>query len=441
MARVDVQRYLEGLGRFGMHFGLGRVKRLLAALDDPHLAYPTVHVTGTNGKGSVSKMLACILQEAGYRTGLYVSPHIERFNERISIDGVDISDRDLEDAVLKVKPLVDGMARKGKKQQCTYFEATTAVAFWHFRKAKVDVAVIEVGLGGRLDATNVIDPLVSIITNVSLEHTDVLGKTIEKVAYEKAGIIKNGRPAITGAWERKAVDLIWATAKRKKAPFYMMQREVRRRSNAVTLEGQTFSLYTDRESYMRLFTPMLGDFQQENAAVAVLAAEVLGESGLRISAEQIRKGIAKAKVPCRMELVGHKPGILLDSAHNPDAARRAAAYVARLKGEAGFDRVHLLFGILADKDLEKVLVPMLEAADTLTFTQPTTGRALTVEKAQKEVTALAGTKGLSFISRPENALRATLKLAGKKDLVWVTGSMYLVGEMRGELRKHRVLGD
>ncbi len=438
MPKPGVQRYLEGLGRFGMHFGLGRVRRLLGALGDPHRAYPSVHVAGTNGKGSVARMLSCILQEAGYRTGLYVSPHLERLNERISINGVDISDRDLEEAVQKVRPLVDAMAKK--RQQCTYFEATTAVAFEHFRRARVDVAVIEAGLGGRLDATNVVDPLVSVITNIALEHTDVLGKTLEKVAYEKAGIIKPGRPVITGAWDRRAVDVIWGTARKRKAPFYMMQREVRRRSNAATMEGQTFSLYTDRESYMRLFSPMLGDFQQENAAVAVLSAEILGESGLGIAPEHIRKGIAKAVVPGRMELAGEKPRLLLDSAHNPAAAEQAAATVAWLRGEGGFERVHLLFGILGDKDLRNVLAPMLEVADTLTFTQPTTDRALTVEKAQEKVTALAGKNGLSFVSRPDNALRATLRLAGKKDLVWVTGSMYLVGEVRAILRKSGQLG-
>jgi dihydrofolate synthase/folylpolyglutamate synthase len=301
------------------------------------------------------------------------------------------------------------------------------------------VAVIEVGLGGRLDATNVLDPLVSVITNVSLEHTDVLGKTIEKVAFEKAGIIKPGRPLITGAWDRKAVDLIWATANKRRAPFYMMQREVRRRSNAVTVEGQTFSIYTDRESYMRLFTPMMGEFQQENAAVAVLAAEILGESGLRISPENIRGGLAKAVVPCRMELFGKGPKILLDSAHNPAAAQRAAAAVGWLWREGKFGKVRLVFGILGDKDLRKVLGPMLAVADTLTFTQPTTGRALTVEKARKKVTALAGKKGLSFVSSPANALKATLDVAGKKDLVWVTGSMYLVGEVRALLRKQRFI--
>jgi dihydrofolate synthase/folylpolyglutamate synthase len=439
MPKPDVQQYLEGLGRFGMVFGLGRVRKLLASLGDPHKAFPCVHVTGSNGKGSVSKMLACILQEAGYRTGLYVSPHLEKFNERVSVNGVDISDRDLEESLAKVRPLVEAMAKR--RAQCTYFEATTAVAFDYFRKANVDVAIIEVGLGGRLDATNVVDPLVSVITNVSLEHTDILGKTLEKIAYEKAGIIKPGRPVVTGAWDRKAVDLIWATANKKKAPFYMMQREVRRRSNSVTPEGQTFSLYTDRESYMRLFTPMMGEFQQENAAVAVLAAEMLGESGLHISPENIRKGIAKAVVPCRMERAGDRPRILLDSAHNPAAARTASRTVAWYRKEGGFERVHLLFGILDDKDLANVLKPMLELADTLTYTQPTTGRALTVEKARKKVTALAGKKGLSFVSSPENALRTVRKLAGKKDLVWVTGSMYLVGEVRALLRKERLIKD
>jgi dihydrofolate synthase/folylpolyglutamate synthase len=439
MSKPGIQQYLEGLGRFGMNFGLGRTRTLLDELDDPHLAYPAVHVTGTNGKGSVCKMLSCILQEAGFRTGLYVSPHLERFNERISVDGVDIPDQDLERIGSKVKALVEKMAGGGKARQCTYFEATTALAFDYFRKAKVDIAVIEVGLGGRLDATNVIDPLVSVITNVTLEHTDVLGKTIEKIAREKAGIIKPGRPLVTGALDKNAFDVIQSTARKKNAPFHMMQREVRRRPKSWDLKGQTFGIYTDREAYRELFSPMLGAFQLQNAAMAVLTSEVLAEEGLKIDAEHIRKGIAAARLPGRMEILGSKPQIILDSAHNPDAARNAASEMAMLKKKAGWERTHLVFGILGDKDLANVLGPMLEEADTLTYTQPSTDRALAIEKARKRLEALTKGKGLSIVSRPQNALHAVLKNAGKNDVIWVTGSMYLVGEVRGLLRKRGII--
>ena len=444
MPKPDVQEYLESLSRFGMHFGLGRVKTLLSGLEDPQLAYPAVHVNGTNGKGSVCKMLACILQEAGYRTGLYMSPHLERFNERISVDGADISDNDLEEAVSKVRPVVDAMAREGKGQQCTYFEATTAVAFEHFRKVGVDMAVIEVGLGGRLDATNVIDPLLSIITNISLEHTDVLGKTVEKIAQEKAGIIKNGRPVVTGARDCKAVKVIRKAAAINKAPFYMMQREVRRRPKSRSLVGQGFGLYTDREAYRELFSPMVGRFQLENAALALLSAEILESSGLTISPEHIRKGIARAKLPGRMEFASVRPAILLDSAHNPDAARLVSEELEDLKKIAGWDKVHLLFGILADKDLAGVLEPLLAQSDTLTYTKPSTDRALDIGRASDQVEKLAEAsdkRDVTFMREPDKALHSLMKRACGKDLIFVTGSMYLVGEIRGELRKRRVLRD
>jgi dihydrofolate synthase/folylpolyglutamate synthase len=214
-----------------------------------------------------------------------------------------------------------------------------------------------------------------------------------------------------------------------------MQREVRRRPKSWDLKGQWFSIYTDREAYRELFSPMLGAFQLQNAALAVLASEVLAEEGLRIEAEHIRKGIAAARLPGRMEILGSKPQIILDSAHNPDAARNAASEMARLKRKAGWERTHLVFGILGDKDMANVLGPMLNEADTLTYTQPSSDRALAVEKAQKRLAALTRGKGLSIVSQPKNALHAVLKNAGKRDLVWVTGSMYLVGEVRGILRE------
>ncbi|MEM4728627.1 MAG: folylpolyglutamate synthase/dihydrofolate synthase family protein [Thermoplasmata archaeon] len=441
MPGLEVQRYLEGLGRFGIHMGLSRVRRLMEELGNPHLAYRTIHVTGTNGKGSVCRMLACILESAGYRTGLYLSPHLERFNERISINGRNIPDASLERAVRKVRPIVDAMAEKG--HQCTYFEATTAMAFEHFRRAKVDIAVIEVGLGGRLDATNVIEPIVSVITNVSLEHTEHLGATVERVAAEKAGIIKPGAPVVTAAWDRAALGVIERVARKNRSPFHLMQREVRRRPLGWDLHGQRFDIYTDNGQYRGLFTPMLGRFQLTNAALAVLTAELLSGAGLRVTEKSIARGIRRAWLPGRMELIEGKPSLLLDCAHNPGAAAEAAGEVARIKERGGFGKVHLLFGIMKDKDLKGVLGPFLRSADTLTYTEFPSERSRPVESARSEVVAIAakaGVREVSFSKRPTEALDAVLGRAEKGELVWCAGSMYLIGELRGELRRRGLVG-
>jgi len=467
MRRGEVERYLESLTRFGVHLGLGRVKELLKALGDPHKAYPAVHVTGTNGKGSVSRMMASILEEAGYRTGLYLSPHLERFNERVSVDGKEIPDRELSALTDKVKRVVDRMARQDK--QCTYFEATTAVAFEYFRKLKVDVAVVEVGMGGRLDATNVVSPLVSVITNVTLEHTDRLGKTEEKIAFEKAGIIKKGRPVVTAVWDPKVLGVIQNIAKARKAPVFMMQREVRRRPVSRSLEGQRFSIYTDEDPYRGINCRMAGDFQLQNASVAILAAELIARDQGRegyligegkrsgrararsalpdkdpgITADIIKKGIEKARLPGRMELLPGNPSLLLDSAHNPAAAENAAREVAEL-ARGRFKGIHLMFGNLADKDFVNVLRPLMPQVDTLTFVQSGSERSVKVADAQKHVRRMErSAKGRScpklhyaeFAPDVRSGMDIALKRAGKWDLVWVTGSMYLVGEVRAHLRK------
>jgi len=472
MERRTVEKYLESLTRFGVRLGLGRVRELLGALGNPHRAFPAVHVTGTNGKGSVSRMIASILEEAGYRTGLYISPHLERFNERISVDGKDIPDRELAAIAGKVERAVDKMAKK--KKQCTYFEATTAVAFEYFRMMKVDVAVVEVGMGGRLDATNVVDPLVSVITNISLEHTDILGTTLEKIAAEKAGIIKRGVPVVTAVWEPKVLDVIRKAAKQKSAPVFMMQRETRRRPISKGLDGQVFSIYTDEDPYRGIKCKMAGDFQLENAAIAVLAVELVaglqgqkgyvcygvyprsgplrgrGSSGRSlpltkpgISAEIIKKGLERARLPGRMEFLRGKPTILLDSAHNPAAAEWAARGVAEL-AKGTFKGIHLLFGNLLDKDFVNVLKPLLSRAETMTFAQSGSERSVNVEDAEKQVRGMEkAAKGKAcpklhhaeFAPDVKSGVNIALRRAGKWDLVWVTGSMYLVGEVRAHLRK------
>jgi dihydrofolate synthase/folylpolyglutamate synthase len=475
MERRAVEKYLESLTRFGVHLGLGRVRELLGALGDPHKAFPAVHVTGTNGKGSVSRMIASILEEAGYRTGLYMSPHLERFNERISVNGKDIPDGELATLTGKVKKVVDRMA--AKKRQCTYFEATTAIAFEYFRKQKVDIAVVEVGMGGRLDATNLVEPLVSVITNISLEHTDVLGATLERIAFEKAGIIKKGVPVATAVWEPKVLDIIRGVAKAKRAPVFMMQREVRRRPLSQNLEGQRFSIYTDEDPYRDIGCRMPGEFQLDNAALAILAVELVaglqGQKGYvcygvspksgplksggglgralhlkkpGISADIIKRGLERARLPGRMEFVREGPHYLLDSAHNPAAAERAAREVAAL-AKGGFRHIHLLFGNLLDKDFAGVLVPLLRISETLTFVQSSSPRSLTVEEAEYLIRRMEKRTSGKLKAKLRNARyyddvrTGVLNLMSRdvRDLILISGSMYAVGEARSFLRARKAL--
>ncbi|MEK7273860.1 MAG: folylpolyglutamate synthase/dihydrofolate synthase family protein, partial [Candidatus Desantisbacteria bacterium] len=325
--------YLEDLQQFGIQLGLERVICLLELMGNPHKGLKYIHVAGTNGKGSTVSFLASILKHSGYRVGVYTSPHLLRFNERITIQETasledEIPDEDIVRLTEQITNYIESSCL-----QVTYFEATTAIAFAYFAEKQPDFVILEVGLGGRLDATNVIIPQVSIITNISLEHTAVLGNTIEEIAVEKAGIIKQGIPVVCGVMDEKALSTIKNIAEERHAPLH-----------TVTHTAE-YGLYPYKLSDIHLSLP--GAHQLQNAACAVLAAEVLEGQGVKINDSQIPFALAHTCWPGRLQVIEQKPLIIVDGAHNPAGAR---VLRQAINDCFTYDQLILVLGILDDKD-------------------------------------------------------------------------------------------
>jgi dihydrofolate synthase/folylpolyglutamate synthase len=372
----DVLRYLYGLVDYekrrierytAREFKIERVMTLLERLGDPHRTYPTLHIAGTKGKGSVSAMMAQIAESAGLRTGLYVSPHLHTYRERMQIDGVPISRTAMADLVEALQPTVEAIAG------LTTFEVTTAIAFQYFKEQQVDLAVMEVGLGGRLDATNVITPEVSIITSLSLDHTYLLGDTLAEIAYEKAGIIKPGVPVVTAPQDEEALAVLKQIAAERDAPLTVVGQDLTWQPVSRTLTGQQMEIIhgpgADANAAFdgTYDVALLGDFQQENAAVAVAAASVLWRSGhLWATPEHVREGLASVSWPGRMEILNHEPRILVDCAHNPYSAETLADSLRTWFPDT---RWILIYGASNDKDISGMLKALLPLSEHVIVTR------------------------------------------------------------------------
>jgi len=324
------------------NFDLRRMEELLGRLDNPHLWARSIHVAGTKGKGSTVAMIASALGASGYRTGLYISPHLHTFRERISIDGENIAEGELATLVHRLQPEVEAVNRRHAYGELTTFEILTAIAFTYFREREVDFQVLEVGLGGRLDATNVVKAEVSVITSISLDHAEVLGDSLAKIAGEKAGIIKTGAIVVTSPQRREAEEVIKEACRQKGARLIAVGRDVTWKKLAGDLLGQSLQVKGQADSY-NLTIPLLGDHQLANAATAVAALEALG-----LPAESIAAGLAKVHWPGRMEILRHDPLFLVDGAHNADSARRLKEAIEKY---FNFDRLILIIGASSDKDI------------------------------------------------------------------------------------------
>ncbi|MFQ5920212.1 MAG: bifunctional folylpolyglutamate synthase/dihydrofolate synthase, partial [Thermoplasmata archaeon] len=308
--------YLYGLERLGVRLGLENVLDLLDRLGNPHETFPSVHVAGSKGKGSVCAFLDAILRKAGYRVGLYTSPHLVRFNERIRVDGETISDADVVRLAEAIRPHAEAMRARGEAFQPTFFEFTTALAFRYFQERAVDIAVVEVGMGGRLDATNVLRPLVAVITHIEREHTQYLGKTVRRIAREKAGIVKEGVPLWTV--DQEALGVIARRCEEVGAPLQVVGRDLRLERVANGHEGQTFTLGDGERRTYRI--PLLGIYQPENAALAYGALRSLEGAGWTVGRRAIREGFGTTDWPARFEVVSYAPTVVVDSTHTPDGA-------------------------------------------------------------------------------------------------------------------------
>jgi dihydrofolate synthase / folylpolyglutamate synthase len=424
-ADSDAFAWLSSFNKYGWMFGLERIVYLMNRLGNPHLEFKVVHVAGTNGKGSVCKYISSILQKAHYQVGLYLSPHIERFSERIVVNGTEISEEDLIRLIEQIRPVVDEMQQDGYSP--TYFEIVTAIAFLHFRNQKVDYAVIEVGLGGRFDATNVVVPLVSVITNISLEHTNILGNEIASIAFEKAGVIKEHVPVVTAA-TRHARETIETVAIERDAPLIFIDRPMWKR---VSLKDncQEFFIQGAFKDYI-VKTSMLGLHQGENIAVAIAAVERLQMNGVYIADGDISEGIAAATHPGRMEIVSEKPLILLDGAHNPDGMLMLAKTI---KQDFTYSQMILILGVLKDKDMNMMITTIVPLADLVIVTQSTNPRAYDPLLLKEKIEKFDATKKVCIEASLSLALEHAKKMANRKDLICVSGSLFTVGEARSYL--------
>lgn len=414
--------YLTNLCKFGINLGLARIEKLLELMDHPEDNFKTIHVAGTNGKGSTVAMLASILTAGGIKTGMYTSPHLAEYTERMMIDGQEISSQQFADAIEYTSQFVDKIAAQGLDHP-TEFEVLTAAAFHYFATCGVEYAIIEVGLGGRLDSTNVIVPEVSVITNVTLEHTDKCGNTIGEIANHKGGIIKEGVPVIT-ATSGQALEVIGKIAQEKSAATYVYGRDFSAQFAGIAQHRQKVKIDSKLQGEIGTFqVNLLGGHQVDNCAVAVMAAMVLGEKENRIQLPVIENGLTKVCWPGRFEVIPGQPKIIIDGAHNPDGARALRSNLDQFYGDK---ELVFLLGILQDKDVKTIVRNLIHPDDKVVVVAPTSERAGNPRAVANEVQAEHVETANSII---EGLERAKI-LAGEDKVLCVAGSLYLIGEVR-----------
>jgi dihydrofolate synthase/folylpolyglutamate synthase len=403
-------------------FKLERMEQLHLYLGSPSTNYQCIHVAGTKGKGSVCVLCASALQQAGYKVGLYTSPHLDDYAERIQINGEFIPHADLVQMVEIIKPHV------AKIPELTTFEITTALAFLYFSEQKVDVAVVEVGLGGRLDATNIVKPVVSVITSISYDHTQLLGNTLTEIAGEKAGIIKPGIPVVSSPQEEEARLIIEEVTKARGAPLIQVGRDYLYKEESHSLDEQTLSVWSKAEDHgaaIRLSIPLLGTHQAANAATAYATLKLFEKCGLRVNNDSIQGGFSKAFWPGRFEVVQRTPPVILDCAHNRDSALKLRQTISEY-----FPRkqIVLVFGASEDKDIPGMFAELMPVAKDLIAVKSFHPRAIEPGKLM-EMSQIYG-HPVEVVEHVPQAIEKALQMAGADGLVLVTGSIFVVAEAR-----------
>jgi dihydrofolate synthase / folylpolyglutamate synthase len=400
-------------------FNLERMRSFMRLLGDPHLDYPIVHVAGTKGKGSICALIANVLKTAKYRTGLYTSPHLQEFTERIKVNDINIEKNELNNLVDEIKPFI------GKIKELTTFEITTALAFLYFSREKVDIAVIEVGLGGRLDATNIVNPLVSIISTISKDHVKILGNTLEKIAIEKAGIIKNDVPVIVSFQKPRVNIFLKKIAQTKNSIFYDTQKEYKYKTIKNSFKGQEFFLTCVDGEKHSFFLPLLGVHQIQNAITAYSAIQIIKNNGFIIDDQNIYKGFATVDWPGRFEILREKPFLIIDSAHNVDSIIKLVNTINLILPKK---EIILIFGASEDKDIDGMLKIIIPRIHLLITTQSIHPRALEAGKVLR-IAQEHGKKGISIPSI-EDAFKLALEKWTEKSVIIATGSIFVAAAIR-----------
>ncbi len=404
--------YLFGLQKYGIKFGLNKTSNLLKAFGNPHHGQKYIHIAGSNGKGSVAAMVETILIKSGLKVGFYSSPHLVRFTERFRINGLEMAS---ERAAALTEELVDIMPPKDPP---TFFEVVTAMALIYFAREDVDLAIMEVGMGGRLDATNVIRPLVSVITNISLEHQSFLGSRLLDIAEEKGGIIKKGVDVVTAATQPSVIKHFQTLCEEKKAPLWRVGKDIRYRSNDSGL-----NYYGLDQDFKGLELGLKGKFQKRNAVLSLGVIELLMRKGFKIPAPHIVEGVKEVFWPGRMQVVSKHPMIMLDGAHNPRAARELARSV---RDDFTYQRLILVIGVMDDKDIGKMMREILPIADDVIFTRAQYFRSASPERLMQEASSIK--KSGEIAPRLSEAIDRAKEIARPEDMILICGSLFTVGE-------------
>ncbi|SHE48008.1 dihydrofolate synthase / folylpolyglutamate synthase [Seinonella peptonophila] len=412
-----------------MKLGLERVEWLLERIGNPQRRLRIIHIAGTNGKGSTSMMISSVLREANYSVGVFLSPPILAWNERIQVDGKFISEASFLRWVNKLWPFIEEMKEKGIESP-SFYELWTVVALCYFAKEAVpDYVVLETGLGGRFDATNVVFPLISVITQIGLDHREQLGDTVEQIAFEKAGIIKAGVPVVCGFSSDQAQAVIQQIAKERNAPYYQGNQHFHVSKLIENEERQEFKVETLFRTYSRLAIQLRGQHQIENAGVALMALEILQQRyAVMLAEEQIEMGMLQAFIPGRLEQIGRRPFLLLDGAHNEDSMRKSLETITRLYT---YRKCIVVTAMMRDKDVESMLSMLGEVTDFLiTTTVDRQPRSVPADQLAEQALLTSPSITIEANSSVEKALKQAKNIATEDDLILVIGSLYLVAEAR-----------
>lgn len=417
----EAMKYINNTAKFGSKYGLERTEKVLELLGNPHKKLKCIHIAGTNGKGSTTAMINEILKEAGYKVGMYISPYLEEFEERIQINGVNIPKNHLAETVTEVSSAIDKVISLGYEHP-TEFEIITCTMFKYFYDQEVDYAVVEVGLGGRLDSTNVITPMLSIITSISYDHMKILGDTLDKIAYEKAGIIKEGIPLVLYPQEKESLEIIEKVCQQRSSRLIEVFKECAELKQVDSYK-QNLEIRTKRETY-DIKLSLLGKHQILNCAVAVNAAEELINMGLNIKKDHILSAMEKVKWPGRLEIMKENPLVVIDGAHNIDGIKKLAESIDIYLPHK---KMVLILGILADKQVEDMVNIIAQKADRIIAVTPHSERAELADELLNVIKKV--NTHAEAVDDYEEAYKIAKSYCGKNDLLLISGSLYMIGDI------------
>ena len=419
--------YIYDLTKYGVKLGLKNTRYLLSLLGEPHKKLKIIHVAGTNGKGSTCSLISSILQSDGYKVGLYTSPHLVDFTERIEINHKPIDRKKVSELLERIKPYIEKVANSPSYGHPTFFEVITSMAFLYFYEEQIDFLVLEVGLGGRLDATNVCEPLISVITHIDYDHMDKLGNSLEEITREKGGIIKPRGIVISSKQHEEVHNEIKKIANEKNSLVYSTGREISYKIVKSDINGVIFDLKGIYHNYKNLHTPLLGRHQVDNATTAIIATEALKIRGVNISEKAIRIGLEKVKWTGRLEIIQNNPTLILDGAHNPSGIRIVRQ---ALKEIFSYNRLILVLASFADKDYKKMIQIIAPKADLIIATKTMSPRAATSQIIAKEAAKYIEQNKIIVTENIPQAINCALSNSKKDDLICITGSLYTVGEAK-----------